>query len=202
MPHINSEPSGDSKGGDSRSASRFLGTLPLLGEAIDLAAEVADKLTEISEADLVEELVQALGRDKPVLSAMLRSLLPDREFKIIQDLLGRAAETLTPAEQLRKLAGPVSEIPRKGISWAGGWKRDARLPDAGSLTTTLKGSSRANIRILPGPTYELKGALGVAGGFKAPLSFGQVSMSGPAIGPETSAHEIRAPRRTQRSRSA
>ena len=148
------------------------------GKAIDLGAEIADKLNEIAEADLVEDLADALTADHPELSELLKAVLPDVEFRTLKAFLKRAAESLSPGEHLRLLAGPVADIPAKGIPWT--WKaaRQASLPASGALTLSLKGSGQASVRILPGPGYEFKGALGTAGGLKAPFSFGGVSVSG------------------------
>ena len=48
----------------------------------------------------------------------------------------------------------------------------------GTLTLALKGSGHISIKILPGPTYELKGTLGFTGRLKAPATFGLVSATG------------------------
>ena len=148
------------------------------GKAIDLGADIADKLNEIAEADLVEELADALAADHPVLSDLLRAVLPDAEFRALKAFLKRAAESLPPSEHVRQLTGPVADIPAKSIPWT--WKaaRQASLPASGALTLSLKGTGQASVRILPGPGYEFKGALGTAGGLKAPFAFGGVSVSG------------------------
>ena len=46
------------------------------------------------------------------------------------------------------------------------------------MTLTLKGSGQTTATILPGPSYDFRGALGIAGGVKAPFSFGRISVSG------------------------
>lgn len=148
------------------------------GKAIDLGADIADKLNEIAEEpDLIDALAEALAQDRPDLPPLLRALLPDPEFRALRTFLKRAAGRLSPDEHLRQLAGAVAEIPAKGIPWT--WKstRKGKLPAVGALTLSLKRSAQASARIRPGPGYEFKGALGIAGDLKAPFSFGRVSMS-------------------------
>ena len=148
------------------------------GKAIDLGADIADRLNEIAgEPDLIDALAQALAQDRPELPPLFKALLPEPEFRALRTFLRRAGESLSPGEHLRQLAGPVAEIPAKGIPWS--WKstRKRKLPAVGALTLSLKRSAQASVKIRPGPGYEFKGALGIAGDLKAPFSFGRVSMS-------------------------
>ena len=51
------------------------------GRALDLHIGIADRLNEVANADLVEELADALAVDRPGLSAALRdTVLSDVEF--------------------------------------------------------------------------------------------------------------------------
>ncbi len=152
------------------------------GKTLDLQVHVADKLDEIANANLIEELAKALADDQPKLSTMLQALLPDLEFQALKDFVERTAESLEPSEQLRQLAGPAADIPSKGIAWSCKSAREGKLPDSGTVTLTLKGSGQATVKILPGPSYDFRGALGIAGGLKAPFSFGRVSVSGQRSG--------------------
>ena len=148
------------------------------GKAIDLGADLADRLNEIAQQpDLLDALAEALAQDRPELPPRLRALLPKPEFLALRTFLKRAAGSLSPGEHLRQLAGPVAETPARGIPWS--WKsaRKGRIPAVGTSTLSLKRSAEASIRVRPGPGYEFKGALGVAGDLKAPFSFGRVSVS-------------------------
>ena len=148
------------------------------GKAIDLGADFADTLNEIADKpDLIDVLADALAQDRPELPPLLLALLPYPEFRALRTFLKRAAESLSPGEHLRQLAGPVAEIPAKGIPWS--WKstRKGIPPTVGTLTLSLKRSAQASVKIRPGPGYEFKGTLGIAGDLKAPFSFGRVSMS-------------------------
>ena len=152
------------------------------GQTIDLGADVADRLNEIAQANLIDELIEVLAKDRPRLSAGLRAVLPDFEFQALKEFLEHTAGSISPSELLRQLAGPVADIPAKGISWASKSTRQAKIPDSGTLTLALKGTGQASVRILPGPSYELKAELGIAGGLKAPFSLGRVSVSGQRSG--------------------
>ena len=147
------------------------------GMGLDLGLGVAVRLQEIAERDLTGELIEALGRESPAMSKALSAVLSDiEELQAIKEFLARAAGRAEDFEDyLKKLAGPVDQIPSRGFGWA--WKsaRKARLPDAGTITLGLQGSVTAGARILPGPAYEFKGALGMAGSAKAPFSFGVAS---------------------------
>ena len=148
------------------------------GKAIDLGADFADRLDEIAQQpDLIDALAEALAQDRPKLPPRLRVLLPGPELLALRTFLKRAAGSLSAGEHLRQLAGPVAEIPARGIPWS--WKsaRKGKFPAGGTLTLSLKRSAEASIKVRPGPSYEFKGALGVAGDLKAPFSFGRVSVS-------------------------
>ncbi len=134
------------------------------GQTIDLGADVADRLNEIAEADLIAELIEVLAKDRPRLSAGLRAVLPDFEFQALKEFLEHAAGSISPSELLRQLAGPVADIPAKGISWVSKSTRQAKVPGSGTLTLALKGTGQASVRILSGPNYEFKGELGLAQG--------------------------------------
>ena len=148
------------------------------GKAIDLGADLADRLNEIAQQpDLIDALAEALAQDRPELPPRLRALFPMPEFRALRTFLKRAAGSISPDEYLRQLAGPVAEIPARGIPWS--WKsaRKGRIPALGTSTLSLKRSAEASIKVRPGPSYEFKGALGVVGDLKAPFSFGRVSIS-------------------------
>ena len=152
------------------------------GRTIDLCADVASRLNQIAEADLIDELIEALANDRPRLSAGLRAVLPDFEFQALKKFLEHAAGSISPSELLRQLAGPVADIPARGTAWACKSTRQAKMPDSGTLTLALKGAGQVSVRILPGPSYEFKGEFGIAGGLKAPFSLGRVSLSGQRSG--------------------
>ena len=160
------------------------------GKTLDLQVHFADKLNEIANTNLIEELAKALADDQPKLSTMLQALLPDLEFQALKDFLEHTAQSLKPSEQLRQLAGPVADIPAKGIAWTCKSAREGKLPDTGIVTLTLKGSGQTTVKILPGPSYDFRGALGIAGGLKTPFSFGRVSVSGQRSGQGPPAREI------------
>ena len=148
------------------------------GKVIDLGADFADRLNKIAEEpDLIVALAEALAQDRPELPPLLQALLPEPEFRALRTFLRRAAGALPPGEHLRQLAGPVAEIPAKGIPWTWKTTRKGKLPAVGTLTLSLKRSAQAGVKIRSGPGYEFKGALGIAGELKAPFSFGHVSVS-------------------------
>ncbi len=124
-----------------------------------------------------ERFVKALAGDQSALAAALRALLPESELQVLEQVLAHETRLAGPRKNLQRLLSPISEIPRKGFNWAGKTSRAATLADARRSTLTPKASVKASARILPGPSYELKGAPGIAVGFKTPLSFGQFSVS-------------------------
>ena len=146
-----------------------------IGAALDFGEDVAQKLKEIAERDLIDELADALADDRPKLSSALRRVLSAAGVGKIQKFLERAAESLETNELLNQLTGPVAKIPRKGIGWAWQSKIQSEFPKKGSLAPALRGSAKAASRIRPGPGYSFKGALGLAGVLKSPLPFGSVS---------------------------
>ena len=90
------------------------------GKVIDLGADFADRLNKIAEEpDLIVALAEALAQDRPELPPLLQALLPEPEFRALRTFLRRAAGALPPGEHLRQLAGPVAEIPAKGIPGRG-----------------------------------------------------------------------------------
>ena len=153
-----------------------------MGAALDLGEKVAGKLKELVDRDLIGELAGALAEDRPALSGALRKALSAAGFEEIREFLERAAEALEPDEHLKLLAGPIAEIPARGVSWA--WKPAGKLeaPEAGPIKSVVKASAQANARIKPGPKYEFKGALGITGNLKSPLPFGAVSATGARSG--------------------
>ena len=153
-----------------------------MGAALDVGERVAGKLKELADRDLIGELAGTLADDRPVLSGALRKALSAAGFEEIQEFLERAAEELEPDDHLRLLAGPIAEIPARGVSWA--WKAAGKveLPEAGPIKSVVKASAQANARIKPGPKYEFKGALGITGNLKSPLPLGAVSATGARSG--------------------
>ena len=153
-----------------------------MGAALDVGEKVAGKLKELADRDLIDELAGTLADDRPVLSGALRKALSAAGFEEIQEFLERAAEELEPDEHLKLLAGPIAEIPARGVSWA--WKAAGKveLPEAGPIKSVVKASAQANARIKPGPKYEFKGALGITGNLKSPLPLGAVSATGARSG--------------------
>ncbi len=146
-----------------------------IGAALDLGEDVAQKLKEIAERDLIDELADALVDDRPKLSSALRRVLSAAGVGKIQEFLERAAESLETNELLSQLTGPVAKIPQKGIGWAWQSKIQSDLSKKGSVAPALKGNAKAAGRIRPGPGYSFTGALGVTGAVKSPLPFGSVS---------------------------
>ena len=132
----------------------------------------------MKEGHPLEQFARAVEGDETDLSAALQALLPESELQAIRQILKRGRELKESANSLKWLLNPISEIPRKGYSWTGKASRAAVLADTRTSTVTSKASVKASARILPGPSYELKGAPGIALGFKAPLSIGQISVSG------------------------
>ena len=136
------------------------------------------------------QFARAVEGDETALSAALRALVPESELEALKELVEHGTELTESGKRLEWLLSPISEIPRKGIGWTGKAARATALAvsaEAGALKVTQgagaskvsqKGGLEASVRMLPGPGYELKGAPGIAIGFKAPLSFGQVSVSG------------------------
>ena len=153
-----------------------------MGAALDLGEGVAGKFKELADRDLIGELAGALADDRAVLSGALREALSAAGFEEIREFLERAAEALEPDEYLRLLAGPIAEIPARGVSWA--WKPAGKVeaPKAGPVESVVKASAQANARIKPGPKYEFKGALGITGNLKSPLPLGAVSATGARSG--------------------
>ena len=146
-----------------------------IGAALDLGEDVAQKLQDIAERDLIDELADALAEDRPRLSSALRRVLPAAGFGKMQEFFKRAAGSLETNELLTQLTGPVANIPRTGIGWAWQSKIQSDLPNKGSVAPALKGSAKASSRIRPGPGYSFTGALGVTGVIKSPLPFGSLS---------------------------
>ena len=64
-----------------------------VGAALDLGEDVAQKLKEIAERDLIDELADALVDDRPRLSSALRGALLAAGVGKIQEFLERAAES-------------------------------------------------------------------------------------------------------------
>ena len=153
-----------------------------MGAALDLGEKVVGKLKELADRDLIGELAGALAEDRPALSGALREALSVAGFEEIREFLERAAGALEPDEYLKLLAGPIAEIPARGVSWE--WKPAGKVeaPEAGPIKSVVKASAQANARIKPGPKYEFKGALGITGNLKSPLPFGAVSATGARSG--------------------
>ena len=125
-----------------------------------------------------ERFVKALAGDQTALSAALRALLPKTELQVLEQVLNHEAGLTEPGKHLQGLLSPISEIPRKGFGWAGKASRATTLADAGTSALTPRAGVKASARVLPGPSYELQGTPGIAIGFKAPVSAGQISVSG------------------------
>ena len=125
----------------------------------------------------LEQFARAVEGDETALSAALQALLPEPELQVLRQILKRGRELTESADRLKWLLSPISEIPRKGFSWTGKASRAAVLADTRTSTVTPKASVKASARILPGPSYEIQGVPGIALGFRAPLSFSQVSVS-------------------------
>lgn len=145
------------------------------GAALDLGEPVAEKLKEIAERDLADELADKLAQDRPKLSKALSRVLSKAGLGKIQEFLEQASESLETNETLKQLTGPVAAIPRKGIGWAWQPKLQADLPGKRSMTPALKGSAQGSTRILQGPGYSFRGALKAVGAVKSPLPFGSLS---------------------------
>lgn len=145
------------------------------GAALDLGERVAEKLKEIAERDLADELADKLAQDRPELSKALSQVLSAAGFREIQEFLKRAAKSLETNKTLKQLTGPVASIPRKGIGWAWQPNLQADLPGKGSVTPALKGSVQGSAKILQGPGYSFRGALKAVGAVKSPLPFGSIS---------------------------
>ena len=146
-----------------------------IGAALDLGEDLAQKLKDIAERDLIDDLADALAGDRPKLSSALGRVLSAAGVGKIQEFLERAAESLETNELLNQLTGPVANIPRNGIGWAWQSKMQSDLPNKGSVAPALKGSAKASGRIRPGPGYSFTGALGVTGAVKSPLPFGSLT---------------------------
>ena len=125
-----------------------------------------------------ERFVKALAGDQTALSAALRALLPKTELQVLEQVLNHEAGLTEPGKHLQGLLSPISEIPRKGFGWVGKASRATTLADAGTSALTPRAGVKASARVLPGPSYELQGTPGIAIGFKAPVSAGQISVSG------------------------
>lgn len=132
----------------------------------------------MGDGNPVGQFVKALADDRTALSAALRALLPESELQVLKQVLTHEPGLAEPGKHLQRLLSPISDIPRKGFSLSGKRSRAATLADSGTSTLKPKASVKASARILPGPGYEFKGAPGLAVGFKAPLSLGQLSLSG------------------------
>ena len=144
-----------------------------IGAALDLGEGVAKKLKEIADKDLIDELANALAQDRPKLSSALSRVLSATGFAEVQEFLGRAAGSLESNRQLRRLTARIAGIPRNGIGWT--WRSKAAVPGKDSVAPSLTGSARGSARILRGPGYSFRGALGVTGGLKSPLPAGSLS---------------------------
>lgn len=131
----------------------------------------------MADGNPFERFVKALAGDQTALSAALRALLPESELQVLEQILTHETGLTEPGKNLQRLLDPISEIPRKGFNWAGNTSRAATLADARRSTLTPKASVKASAKILPGPSYEFMGTPGIGVGFKAPLSFGQFSVS-------------------------
>ena len=128
----------------------------------------------------LEQFARAVEGDRTTLSAALQALLPESELQALRQILKRGTELAETGKRLEWLLSPISEIPRKGFGWTGKAARAtsfAVAADGGALKVTPKASLKASARIQPGPGYEFKGTPGIAAGFKAPLSSGQISLS-------------------------
>lgn len=132
----------------------------------------------MGDGNPVGQFVKALADGRTALSAALRALLPEPELQVLKQVLTHEPGMAGPGKHLRRLLSPISDIPRKGFSLSGKRSRAATLADSGTSTLAPKASVKASARILPGPGYEFKAAPGIAVGFKAPLSLGQLSASG------------------------
>ena len=135
-------------------------------------------LQKAEEINLVERFASALADDQSTLSGALRALLPEGELQALKQTLKPGTPAAGPDRRLLQFLGPVSAIPRKGIAWKGKAARAANLPNTATLTVAPDAGVRASLRVLPGPSYELKGSPGIAVGLKAPLPVGQISLSG------------------------
>ena len=125
----------------------------------------------------LEQFARAVEGDQTALSAALRALLPESELQALRRMLKHGTDLAETGKRLEWLLNPISEIPRKGFGWTGKAARATNLVDAGTSKVTTKANLKASARIQPGPGYEFKGTPGIAVGFKAPLSFGQISVS-------------------------
>ena len=151
----------------------------------------------------LELFARAVEGDRTALSAALHALLPENRLQALRQILHQGTESAEPGKRLEWLLIPVSEIPRQGFGWNGEAARTTtprasrrtRISGSGTGGVTAdvdtgrvkagtgaskvspKAGLEASVRILPGPSYELKGTLGIAVGFKAPLSFVQLSVS-------------------------
>lgn len=131
----------------------------------------------MKEGHPLEQFARAVEGDETALSAALQALLPEPELQALRQILKRGREMTESADRLKWLLNPISEIPRKGFGWTGKASRAAVLAGTRTSTVTSKASVKASARILPGPSYEIQGAPGIALGFRAPLSFSQISVS-------------------------
>ena len=125
----------------------------------------------------LEQFARAVEGDESALSAALQALLPKSELQALRQILKRGTELAETGKRMEWLLSPISEIPPKGFGWTGKAARATNLADAGTSKVTPKATLKASARIQPGPGYEFKGTPGIAVGFKAPLSFGQISVS-------------------------
>ena len=146
-----------------------------IGAALDLGEDVAERLKEIAERDLADELAHKLAQDRPKLSKALSRVLSAAGLGKMQAFFKGAAESLDTNETLKQLTGPVANIPRKGIGWAWKSKMEADVPGNESVTPTLKGRAQGSARILQGPGYSFRGALNAISALKSPLPFGSLS---------------------------
>lgn len=146
-----------------------------IGAALDLGEGVAEKLKEIAEKDLADELAVKLAQDRPKLSKALSRVLSAAGLGKMQEFFECAAESLETNETLKQLMGPVADIPSKGIGWAWRSKMEADLPGNESMTPALKGRVQGSAKILQGPGYSFRGALKAIGALKSPSPFGSLS---------------------------
>lgn len=146
-----------------------------IGSVLDLGEDIAEKLKEIAERDLADELADKLAQDRPKLSNALSRVLSAAGLGKIREFFKGAAESLDTNETFKQLTGPVANIPLKGIGWAWRSKMETDLPGNESVMPALKGRVQGSARVLQGPGYSFRGALKAIGALKSPLPFGSLS---------------------------
>ncbi len=153
-----------------------------LGHIVDLGDKLAGKLIELSEMNLIDEILEGLAVDNPEISSTLSNTVSKKDLAEISLFLKKLAGEIQPNEALRAYFGPISGIPANGLDW--GWKANKKknLPARGDLTLYLKGSASASAKILPGPTYAFTGDLGISGALKAPFNYFSISASASTTG--------------------